>query len=231
MFTLKSFYKSKEWLKFRDVIIYERQDAVTKVNYCSHCHKQIVSNYDLIIHHKTELTEANVNDYNISLNPDNVEIVCFNCHNKHHARFGHEGKKRVYIVYGSPLSGKTTWVEQYAQPNDLIVDMDKLHEAVSINNRYEKNDRLNDPVFALRDTLYDVIKYRRGKWQCAYVIITGALAGERERLMQRLNADQCVFIEAAHDECIKRLDSRDMNSESKKKWRGYIDKWFEMYQC
>lgn len=230
MFTLKSFYKSKQWEKFRDVIIYERQDSITKVNYCEHCHKQIVHKYDLIIHHKIELTEANVNDYNVSLNPANVEVVCFDCHNKHHARFGYEAQKKVYIIYGSPLSGKTSFVREHAQPNDLIVDMDSIHEMISVNDRYSKNDRLNSVVFDIRDKLYELIKYRSGKWCNAYVITGGAMRGERERLMTRLNADDFIFIEASYDECINRLNKRDMSSDDKRKWKDYITKWFDQFQ-
>ena len=230
MFTLKTFYKSKEWERFRDLIIYERQDCIKKINYCDKCHKQIVNRYDLIVHHKVELTEANVNDYSISLNPSNVEIICFNCHNKEHARFGHENKKRVYIVYGSPLSGKTTWVNSVAQPNDLIIDMDNIHEMITVNDRYDKNDRLNSVVFEVRDKLYDIVKYRSGKWVNAYVITGGALRGDRERLSVRLNADDCIYIEATKDECIDRLNQRKMSKDARTKWLQYINEWFERYQ-
>lgn len=229
MWTLKSFYKSKEWERFRQVIISERSDFIKKVNYCAKCGKQIVNRYDMIVHHINELTEQNVNDVSVSLNPDNVEIICFNCHNKEHARFGHEAKKQVFIVYGAPCSGKTTWVNSVAQPNDLIVDMDSLHEAVSINNRYDKNDRLNEPVFALRDALYEVVKYRRGKWHNAFIITGGAMKGDRDRLMNQLNADDCIFIDTSKEECMMRLQQRDMTTEARNKWSRYIDDWFEKY--
>lgn len=229
MWTLKSFYKSDEWVKFRQVVINERMDFIKKVNYCSKCGKQIVNKYDMIVHHINELTEQNVNDVTVSLNPDNVEIICFDCHNKEHARFGHEAKKKVYIVYGAPCSGKTTWVNSVAQPNDLIVDMDSLHEAISVNNRYDKNDRLNEAVFAMRTALYEVIKYRNGKWHNAFVIIGGALKGDRDRLMMQLNADDFIFIDTSKEECMMRLNSRDMSGEARKKWTKYIDDWFERF--
>ncbi|WP_231854652.1 HNH endonuclease signature motif containing protein [Acholeplasma palmae] len=34
------------------------------------------------VHHKITLTESNVNDSNVSMNLDNLECVCRNCHNK-----------------------------------------------------------------------------------------------------------------------------------------------------
>lgn len=227
MFTLKSFYKSKEWEKFRNIVI---NDSIIDGHVrCAHCGKSIVARYDTIVHHKQELNEANVNDYNISLNPANVEVICFNCHNKEHARFGYEHKKKVFIVYGSPLSGKSSWVREVAQPNDLIVDMDNIHQMISVNDRYDKNDRLNSVVFEVRDKLYDLIKYRSGKWQNAYVIAGLPLIGDRERLSKRLNTDELIFIECDKEECIKRLDERAMSDEARAKWREYIEDWFNKY--
>lgn len=230
MFTLKSFYKSEQWELFRDNVIYQRTNKSTMKVHCARCGKELNKRYDTVVHHKIELTEQNVNDYNISLNPDNVEVICFNCHNKEHARFGHEAKKKVYIVYGSPLSGKTTWVKEAAQPNDLIVDMDSIHEMISVNDRYVKNDRLNSVVFEVRDKLYDIIKYRSGKWHNAFVIVGGAMRGDRERLMKRVNADELIFIEATEEQCMDRLDQRNMHGEHKYKWKQYIKEWFERYQ-
>ena len=59
MFTLKTFYKSREWEEFRKLIINQRKnsdgsilDEVTG--------QPILKAYDLIIHHKEELTEEDV---------------------------------------------------------------------------------------------------------------------------------------------------------------------------
>ena len=79
---------------------------------CGHCNKAIVSKYDCIGHHITHLTKENVNDYNISLNPDNVILVHHKCHNQIHNRFNGYKKKRVFLVYGAPCSGKSTWVNK-----------------------------------------------------------------------------------------------------------------------
>ncbi|MGN0768453.1 MAG: hypothetical protein ACI4M8_03755, partial [Christensenellales bacterium] len=65
--TLSDFYRSKEWADFRQVIIAERTRADGFV-YDEVTGKPIVKAYDLILHHKIELTLENVNDCNITLN-------------------------------------------------------------------------------------------------------------------------------------------------------------------
>lgn len=107
MFTLNSFYKSKKWTDLLEQIKLERVNSNSEL-LCEHCHKPITRAYDCIGHHDKELTEANVNDYNISLNKDNIKFIYFKCHNIIHERFGYEKPKKVYIVYGSPCSGKST---------------------------------------------------------------------------------------------------------------------------
>lgn len=198
MLTQKQFYKSKQWLDFRKVIVANRTDADGFVH-CSRCGKPIVNKYDLIIHHKQELNDLDCNDASVALSPDNVECVCFHCHNAEHNRFvsGHDAsykrrQKKVYIVYGSPASGKSTWVNEHAGADDLIVDMDNIWEMISNNDRYVKPDTLKAIAFQVRDTLYDSIKYRNGKWHNAFVITGGALKGDRQRLKQRIGADGTV---------------------------------------
>lgn len=43
------------------------------------------------VHHKIHLTHDNVSDPKISLNQDNLILLCNECHNRKHERF--EGKK------------------------------------------------------------------------------------------------------------------------------------------
>ena len=233
MLSRQQFYKSKQWTDFRSVIIAERTAADGFVH-CADCGKPILHKYDLIIHHKQELTEANVNDHNISLNPDNVECVCFQCHNKVHERFGYNKSsnqkpvsKQVFIVYGSPCAGKSTWVHSVATEADLVVDMDSIWQMIGINQRYDKPAALRSVVFEVRDKLYDIIKYRSGKWHNAYIITGGALKGDRDRLQQRVGADQLVYIDTDHDTCIKRAMDRGDKADE---WIQYINEWFEKYQ-
>ena len=229
----QQFYKSKQWEAFRKVIIDQRTDQNGYVHCCS-CGKPILKPYDLIIHHKQELSEANVNDAMVALNPDNVECICFRCHNRIHERFGFNKtstgrnvKKQVYIVYGSPCSGKSTWVHEVADPEDLIVDLDSIWQMISINNRYEKPGALKSVVFQIRDSLYDIIKYRSGKWHNAYAITGGALKGDRDRLQQRIGADDLIFIDTPKDECLKRAKLRGGQADD---WITYIADWFEKFQ-
>ena len=228
----KQFYHSKKWLDFRKVIINEHtgEDGFCR---CDVCGQPIVNPYDLIVHHKEELTDDNTDNAMIALNPSNVQVVHFRCHNKIHQRFGYQSsspahyKKSVYIIYGAPCSGKTSWVRDVATSDDLIVDVDSLWQAISINARYEKSDALKSVVFDLRDKLYDVIKYRSGKWHNAYVIATLPLIGDRERLVQRIGADDLIFINTSKEVCLSRAKDRQTGSTD---WKDYIEEWFQRYQ-
>lgn len=229
MFTLDNFYKSKQWEKFREVYISDHTNDDGYI-YCAMCGKPILKKYDLILDHITELTEDNVNDYSISLNPDNIRPLHFICHNKRHERFGFgtggyvRKPKRVYIVYGAPCSGKSTWVKSVANDNDLIVDIDSIYQMISNNERYIKPDGIKSVVFDVRDCLYNTIKYRSGRWQNAYIITGGARLGDRERLKQRVSADELIFIDTDKETCISRVGERGND------WINYINDWFESYQ-
>ena len=215
--SLKEFYRSKEWEDLREVIINERiqddgcvHDEVTG--------KPIVKKYDIILHHKTELTEQNVNDYNISLNPDNIMVVSHQTHNKLHKRFGYSGERKVYIVYGSPCAGKSTWVNKVANYGDLILDLDSIWEAITVSDKYNKPDALKRNVFAIRDEILNQIKMRVGNWSQAFVIGGYPNKMDRERLAEKLGAE-LIYIDTDKDTCL----SRAKNDE----WKGFIEKYFQ----
>ena len=219
MFTLSNFYKSKEWTDLLEVLKLERADDNGDV-ICEHCGKPIIKKYDCIGHHKIALTEANVNDVSISLNPDNIMLIHFRCHNQLHERWGFEKPKQVFIVYGSPCSGKSTWVDSVAGSDDLILDVDKIWECISVCDKYHKPNRLKSNVFGVRDCLLEQVKMRVGKWKNAYIIGTYPMKMDRERLADKLGAS-LIFIEASKEECL----SRAVNDE----WKKFIEDWFTAY--
>ena len=94
------FYNSKEWRQLRQALIIQR-GAI-----CQRCGRDMTFNQsELIGHHKIELTPGNITDPLISLNAENVDLICFDCHNKEDGRYGYTYERHVFLVYGAPCSG------------------------------------------------------------------------------------------------------------------------------
>lgn len=224
--SLYNFYRSDLWEDFLKVLKNDpkRMDAMGNL-ICAHCGKPIVKKYDCIGHHTIELTEENYTDHMISLNPELVVLVHHKCHNIIHNKL-FSGQRQVFIVYGSPLAGKSSYVAEAMNEGDLIIDMDSIWQCVSGCERYVKPNRLKSVVFAVRDNLLESVKYRRGKWLNAYVIGGYPYKAERDRLADMLGARE-VFIDTDKDTCINRLlacEDRD-----KAEWERYINDWWLQY--
>lgn len=227
--SLAQFYNSSEWRGFRQGLIHERTNKADGILYCEHSQVPLLKNYDIVLHHKIPLTMANVNDYSISLNPENIMIVSQQAHNEIHARFGYCTQRKVYVVYGAPCSGKTTFVKNIKGNSDIVVDMDNIWQCITAGDRYEKPNALKQNAFAVRDCLIDMIRTRAGKWERAFVIEGLPVKSERERRIALLGAEG-IFIDTDKETCLKRLTT-SCNSLKRpvKEWTGYIDRWFEDY--
>lgn len=222
MFTLQNFYKSKQWQKLLEVIKLDRVNEDGQI-ICWHCGKPITDKYDCIGHHTIFLTEDNVNNADISLNPKLIQLVHHRCHNKIHNKLGYT-KREIFLIYGSPMSGKSTYVDSVAEPGDLIIDMNRLWDCVSMNGK--RAPKLNSVVFRMRDRLLEMIKYRVGKWDKAYIIGGYPLISERERLCRELGARE-IFIDTPKEVCISRLENckdRDYSDNLK-----YIEDWWKRF--
>lgn len=224
-----NFYQSKPWIKLMERLRLERVNA-DGLLLCEHCGRPIMRAYDCIGHHVIELNDRNVGDATIALNPDNIMLVHHRCHNKIHNKLAYgESVRRVYLVYGSPLAGKSSFVHENMEQGDLIIDIDSIWACISGCDRYVKPARLNSNVFILRDSLLEQVRYRSGKWLTAWVIGGYPLTGERERLVKSLGARE-IFIDTPRDECLRRLhDTAANNGRNIEEWEQYIFDWWEKY--
>ena len=76
---LHNFYKSDSWRVAREL-------KIMSVNgFCERC-----GAIGIEVHHKDRLSIDNVYDASLSLNQDNLELLCRECHNKEHKRFSKE---------------------------------------------------------------------------------------------------------------------------------------------
>lgn len=71
----RSFYQSKAWEKTRRAYYY------TQHGLCERCGRP-----GDIVHHVTYITEANINDPSVTMNHDNLELLCQTCHNREHMK-------------------------------------------------------------------------------------------------------------------------------------------------
>ena len=67
----RKFYQSPQWRKLRKFIIESR------FGICNRCGAPGTE-----VHHKVPITPRNVNDLSVSMNPDNLELLCKTCHDR-----------------------------------------------------------------------------------------------------------------------------------------------------
>lgn len=210
--SLESFYSQTAWKKLRSYIIAERIARDGEL-LCDYCHGSIVAPYDAICHHVIPLNEMNVGNPEISLNPDNIQVVHHNCHNQIHGRVGN-GRRAVYLVWGAPKSGKSWYINSIRTRNDIVIDIAELYHALGSEVGSKK---VAPVVFRLRDELYDVVRTRYGRWDNAYIVGTYPVEMDRVRLMDTMRAEE-VFIDTPMETCLERCRSEEE--------REYVREWF-----
>lgn len=226
MQTLDTFYQSKDWIKLTRLIRAERVNEDGDL-ICARCGRPIVRAYDAICHHKIFLTPENVNDAAVALNPENIEVVHHACHNRIHDKLGYK-RREVFLVYGSPLAGKSSYVRDLQPDGALICDIDLIWMCVTGGEKYAKPKALASVVFGIRDYMMDCIRTRRGFWNTAYIIGGYPLISERERICRTYGARE-IYVEATQEECLARLHD-DPDGRDIKAWEGYIDEWWRRYR-
>ena len=208
----------------RQMLIAERTNKDDGILYCQHSGKPLLQSYDIVAHHIKPLTLQNVNDYSISLNPENILLVSQRAHNEIHARFGYCAQRKVYIVHGAPCSGKTSFVNSIKGNSDLIVDIDNIWEAVT-GKRYYKPNALKANVFAMRDALLETVKTRAGNWERCYIIESLPHKADRERRRDVYGAE-LIYIDTDEQTCLERLQADESRREYADEWRKYIIDYF-----
>jgi predicted kinase len=136
-------------------------------------------------------------------------------------------KSNVYIIYGSPASGKTTYVKKHMAYGDLVVDLDLIKQSLSMSNKTETPDNLLSVALSVREHLYQLIVSKQFHCKNVWVVASLPLAQERNELKERLDA-QLVFVEASEEDCIKRAMADDERVD-KDKQIAVIRKWFKKY--
>ncbi len=223
---IHAFYCRKDYLSLAQAC------KVKSGGVCARC-GEIFELGELRPHHIIELTLDNIDDINITLNPQNIEVLCEDCHNAQHHRFGHTvGQKHVYLVHGSPFAGKQMYVASVATRNDLIIDLDKIHRSLCVCGLYDKPDATKRVAFDVRDHLLREARTASGRraWQDAYIIGTYPSPIDREEIMREYLAEP-VHMDTPKEECIKRVYQDIQRPTVQEAAVGWIEKYWQRYRA
>lgn len=227
-----AFYRSTAWEKCRKTYL-ERQNYV-----CERCGRPAT-----LVHHRTYITPANVTDPYITLNPENLEALCMDCHNKEHFRarktgYGTEFDENgdlvrapdVFIVCGAPGSGKSTYVAEHKGGKDIVFDFDEICAALLFADGIHDS---HDPALAvateMREAFYSCVERRRGNWQKAWIITSSASGAMVKALANRLRAE-VVTIPATLEQCIERIQA-DPTRAGKALSIRLAEQWFTLHDA
>ena len=119
----QSFYNSKAWKQMRKYI-WLKQSLL-----CNRCHRAVyvdgISEWIPkekrligIVHHKNYLNNQNINDDNITLNENNLEGICIDCHNTEHLEGIGSTKNDVMFdkagnLIPKPIDKRNNYMEYY----------------------------------------------------------------------------------------------------------------------
>ena len=75
----RKFYKSQQWKYIRQLAL-DRSHGL-----CERCLRKGIIQPGEAVHHKVYITAENINDRSVTLNLDNLEVLCRKCHAEEHA--------------------------------------------------------------------------------------------------------------------------------------------------
>lgn len=235
---MKKIYNSTRWQNCREYIFNKY------FGLCADC-----GSPGLEVHHIKHLTLTNIDDPNIVYGEDNLVLLCRACHFKRHGKremrevkpkkskmrkglyFDAEGNMCVmkkYIVHGAPGSGKSTYIRRHKEPGDLIVDLDLIFQAISLEDKADLPINLLDTALYVRECLYQSIESMEVDSKTVWIAATLPDRDEREELKKRLGAE-LIHIDTAEEECIYQA----MNDPERKDFelqKKIIRKYFSKYK-
>lgn len=239
------FYKSAKWERKRAAIL-KRDEYL-----CQECKRYNKSTEANVVHHIFPLEQYP--EY--ALENWNLISLCHQCHECMHERYtgklsplgmqwvdrvslkyGIDKKKlfktangySVYLVWGSPASGKTTYVKKHRRDEDMVIDLDLIKQSISMQGKTNTGEHLLPVALSIREHLYNMVEHR--EIPCNVWVVAGLpRLADRARLIKRLKPDEVLFMNVPKEECIQRALNDNERADKELQIR-IINKWFNEFE-
>ena len=126
----------------------------------------------------------------------------------------------VYLICGSPCSGKSTYVKEHFKTGDIVCDVDRLYSALCYNEEHQTELYAQEVASRLEEHLCGIIRNREGNWKDAYVVSLANTKEKVEKATERFDADEAIFINTPLEICMERAKERPFY------FQWIIEDWF-----
>lgn len=126
----------------------------------------------------------------------------------------------VYLIYGSPCSGKSTYVKEHFKNGDIVCDVDRLYSALCYNEEHQTELYAQEVASQMYDNLLDIVRDRQGHWHNAYVITIANTKEKIEQMKERIHADEVIYVDTPIEVCLERAKERPFY------FAWLIEEWF-----
>ena len=99
---IRKFYSSVAWRKV------QAEYKTLRAGLCERCMREGKYVPGEIVHHKVHVSPLTVDDPSITLNPDNLELLCRQCHADVHPEIYNKDQRRYEIVDGRVVARETS---------------------------------------------------------------------------------------------------------------------------
>ncbi|MFD4258225.1 hypothetical protein ACFWR9_11490 [Streptomyces sp. NPDC058534] len=130
----------------------------------------------------------------------------------------------IVLVAGPPCAGKNRYISEHADPDDLILDLDALSEAMSLAGTYEFIDAHLPIVTEARDAALERLLLGNHQVRRCWIISTAPERKRRAYYRDRYGA-RSVVLWWSEETCLLRA----MN-ERPPQWQEYVRRWFDRYE-
>lgn len=210
-----------------------RKQFLSQHPLCAYCLEQnrvtVATVVDHIVPHK--------GDQELFWDTDNHQSLCAPCHssikqkeelgsNKLSYQFMPDWLKPIpnlTIVFGCAGSGKSTWVQEQAKPNDIVLDLDVIISEISNKPLYKGNKQDYAKAVRKRNSMLMGMAAHN---LSGYLILTGSTKAQRNWWVRKLSPKVVHIMQTPKDECIKRIMNDERRTMSVKQQQiKSIDKW------
>jgi 5-methylcytosine-specific restriction protein A len=171
-----------------------------------------------------------------------LQSLCHACHSKH-TRIENWDEYQVnfplikgmlaiplIMVCGAPASGKSTYVEDHASQEDIIIDLDLIKSEISGSPKYfPVSKAILDKAIRRRNEALESLQFVHNHGQKAWFIVSAGKRSDRDLWKRILHPVQTIIMIPSKEECIDRIERDRSRLLLKYDQIAAVQAWFDIY--